>query len=152
MEWLEPPFQFFHPQPEVPFDLPVVRYEVGQAQRPIADPPGSVIKPTIRFHLAKPIPPGLFMAVRTGFSPETDRISPDELEARPYLDFTNQYLINRVLVIYHELIQRSQRTIPFHDVALMDKLLDSQSEALTLRLTRHGLRIDTTYDVEAVYG
>lgn len=150
MDWLEAPYQFFHPQPELPFELAVVRYEVGLAQRPIVDPPGFVNKPTIRFHLAKPIPPGLFLAIRTGGSAETERISPEELDQRPYLDFTNKVLIQKVLRLYDDLIERSERQIPFPLPALQYKLAPSRPEALTLRLTRHGLRIDTIYDVEAV--
>jgi hypothetical protein len=150
MERLTTPFHFFHPQPELPFELPVVRYEVGLSQRPIVDPPGFVIKPTIRFHLAKPIPPGLFLAVKTGWSAETDRISPDELEARPYLDFTNSPLIQRVLAIYHELIARTRRQVPFPSLGLLEAISDSSPLPLTLRLTRHGLRIDTRYDVSTV--
>lgn len=152
MDWLEPPFHFFHPQPEVPFELPVIRYQVGLAQRPINDPPGMVQKPTIRFHLAKPIPPGLFLAVKTGFSGETDAVSSDELEARPYLDFTNQMLIRKVLAIYDELIVVSDRGMPFPNVELSKKLSPKRPEALQLRLTRHGLRIDTIYDVDVVWG
>lgn len=150
MDWLEPPYQFFHPQPEVPFDLPVVRYEVGQSQRPIADPPGSVIKPTIRFHLAKPIPPGLFLAVRSSASPDTPAISPQDLEARPYLDFTNKYLINRILAIYNDLIDRTLQQVPFPSSLQLAKTSPSRPEPLVLRLSRHGLRIETTYDVAVV--
>jgi len=152
MDWLEPPFHFFHPQPELPFELPVVRYEVGLAQRPIVDPPGFVNKPTIRFHLAKPIPPGLWLAIKGGGSLETDRVSPEELEQRPYLDFTNKILIQRVLAIYDELIDRSLRGLPLPNIPLMAKLAPSSPVPLKLRLTRHGLRIDTVYDVGVVDG
>jgi len=150
MDYLEAPFHFFHPQPELPFELAVVRYEVGLSQRPIVDPPGFVIKPTIRFHLAKPIPTGLFLAVKTGYSAETDRISPDELDARPYLDFTNSPLIQRILTVYDDLIARSRRQVPFPSLELLEKISPGSEAPLTLRLTRHGLRIDTRYDVEVV--
>ena len=150
MDWLDPPFQFFHPQPESPFELQVVRFEVGLAQRPIVDPPGYVQKATIRFHLAKPIPPGLFLAIKTGGSAETERVSRDELEQRPYLDFTNKYLIQRVIAIYDDLVERITQQIPFSDTSRLRQLAPSRPEALTLRLTRHGLRIDTIYDVEVV--
>lgn len=148
--WLDPPFHFFHPQPDLPFELPVVRYEVGLAQRPIYDPPYVVQRPTIRFHLAKPLQPGLFLAVKTGGSAETDRISPDELVARPYLDFTNQVLIRKVLAIYDDIIARTLRQVPIPDTIRMRQLSPDRPEPLTLRLTRHGLRIDTIYDVDVV--
>lgn len=150
MDWLDPPYQFLHPQVERPFELQVVRYEVGMAQRPIVDPPGYVQRPTIRFHLAKPIPPGLWLAIKTGGSAETEGVSREELEARPYLDFTNKILIQKVLRLYDELIERSSRQIPFPLPALLRKLAPSRPEPLVLRLTRHGLRIDTIYDVEVV--
>ncbi|MFQ6672947.1 MAG: hypothetical protein ACE5KY_06575, partial [Candidatus Tectimicrobiota bacterium] len=95
-DYLEPPYQFFHPQPDRPFELPVVRWEVGLATRPIVDPPYAVTRATIRFHLAKPIPPDLFLAVKTYRSAETVPLSPVALEGRPYIDFTNQVLIRKV--------------------------------------------------------
>jgi hypothetical protein len=150
MDWLDPPYQFFHPQPERSFELQVVRYEVGVARRPILDPPGFVDKPTIRFHLAKPIPPGLFLAIRSSGSAETAQVSPEALEARPYVDFTNAPLIQRILAIYDDLIARVRRQVPFPDLKQMERLSPKSSEAITLRLTRHGLRIDTRYDVEVV--
>ena len=148
MDWLEPPFHFFHPQPELPFELPVVRYEVGLAQRPIVDPPGFVNKPTIRFHLAKPIPPGLWLAIKGGGSLETDRVSPEELEQRPYLDFTNKILIQRVLAIYDELLEETKRTLALESIPVLEALSGQRPRPLRLRLIRHGLRIDTIYDVE----
>lgn len=150
MDWLDPPFHFFHPQPELPFELPVVRYQVGLADRPIVDPPYRVVRPTIRFHLAKPIPPGLFLAVKTGGSAETERIPPDELEQRPYLDFTNQILIRKVLELYNDLVQGPSRSPKVEDIPLLEALSPDRSRPLKLRLTRHGLRIDTIYDVEVV--
>jgi len=150
MDWLDPPYQFFHPQPELPFELQIVRFEVGLARRPIVDPPGYIEKPTIRFHLATPIPPALWLAVRRSGSIETARLTFEELSKRPYVDFTNAYLIQKVLAIYDDLQARAERQIPFPLPALLAKLAPSQPEALTLRLTRHGLRIETTYDVEAV--
>lgn len=150
MDWLESPWQFFHPRPDSPFELRVVRYEVGVAQRPIVDPPGYVNKPTIRFHLAQPIPPGLFLAIKTGGSAETAQVSREELEARPYLDFTNKILIRKVLSIYNDLIEETARQVPFPNPNRMRQLVPSRPEPLTLRLTRHGLRLDTIYDVEVV--
>jgi hypothetical protein len=150
MDWLDPPFQFFHPRPELPFELPVASYEVGMARRSILDPPYYVDRPTIRFHLAKPIPPGLFLAIKTGGSAETEWISAEELEQRSYLDFTNQILIRKVFAIYDDLIDRVRRQVPFPNLKQMERLSPKSSEALTLRLTRHGLRIDTIYDVEVV--
>lgn len=152
MEWLEPPFHFFHPQPERPFELSVVRYEVGLATRSIATPPGAVTKPTIRFHLATPVPPGLFLAVKTGVSDETAAITAAELEARPYLDFTNKVLMQRVLAIYDEVFRVARTSVPFRNVELMESALLQKDRPLVLRLTRHGLRIDTIYDVDVVWG
>jgi hypothetical protein len=150
MDWLDPPYQFFHPTPEVPFELQVVRYEVGMAQRPINDPPGYVQRATIRFHLATPIPPSIFDVMRRMGSAETVPITPEALRERPYLDFTNQVLARKVFSIYHERIQRVLSEVPFPSTAEMAKLADSRPEPLVLRLTRHGLRIDTIYDVEVV--
>lgn len=151
MDTLEPPYQFFHPQLDRPFDLPVVRYEVGIAQRPIADPPYSVIKLTIRFHLALPLSPDLWLAVRAERNDLTDRLTREELAARPYLDFTNKILMNRVLATYDDLIARP----PNGDLEGVRKRLEATSpqnpRPLTLRLTRHGLRTDTVYDVEVVW-
>jgi hypothetical protein len=36
MAYLERPWQWFHPQPRVAFDLPVTRWEVGLAKRSIS--------------------------------------------------------------------------------------------------------------------
>jgi hypothetical protein len=130
VDWLEPPFQFFHPHPGEPFDLAVVRYQVGLAQREISEPPGSKVLPTIRFHLPGPGGWGLL----------------------PYVDFSNRILIQRVLAIYNDLINRNRRAIPLPDLRLMDKLLDSEPEPLTLRLTRSGTGLATVYGVEVVYG
>lgn len=150
METLEPPYQFFHPQVDVPFELPVARWEVGLAQRSIADPPFSIIKPTIRFHLAKPFPPGLFLGVRTSGSAETDRVTFEQLEARPYLDFTNQILIKAVLAAYRELLDLPAAGDPRHFLELQESLSPQRSRPLTLRLTRQGLRRDTIYDVKVL--
>ena len=150
MDWLEPPWQFFHPPPERPFELQVVRYQVGVARRPILDPPGFVEKPTIRFHLARPIPPGLFLAIRSSGSAETTQVSPEDLEQHPYVDFTNAPLIRRILATYNDLLERWRRQIPFPDLMEAERLLPERPGAITLRLTRHGLRIETRYDVEVV--
>ncbi|MEE8369486.1 MAG: hypothetical protein V3S00_01810 [Dehalococcoidia bacterium] len=150
METLEPPYQFFHPQVNVPFDLPVARWEVGLAQRPISDPPYSIIKPTIRFHLASPFPPGLFLAVRTSGSSETAHVSAAQLEARPYLDFTNQILIKAVLAAYSELLDLPIGEDPQRFLERLEALSPQRSRPLTLRLTRHGLGLDTIYDLEVL--
>lgn len=150
MDWLESPWHFFHPRPDSPFELRVARWEVGIAQRPIVDPPGYVNKPTIRFHLAKPIPPGLFLAIKTGGSAETGSVSPHQLELYPYLDFTNKILIRKVLSVYNDLIEATSSQVPFPAPERLRQLAPSRPEPLTLRLTRHGLRLDTIYDVEVV--
>ena len=128
MDWLDPPFQFFHPHPGMPFDIPVVRYEVGLAMRPIEDPPYERVLPTIRFHVPGPVGWGL----------------------QPYIDFSNRLLINRVLAIYKDLAERAHRLPPKETVELAVKLLPTTDVPLTLRLTRHGQRLETTYDVEVL--
>lgn len=128
MDWLEPPFQFFHPHPGEPFDLAVVRYQVGLAQREISEPPGSKVLPTIRFHLPGPGGWGLL----------------------PYVDFSNRILIQRVLAIYNELLERWARQIPFPNPIEGERLLPKRPGALRLRLTRNGTGLATVYDVEVV--
>jgi hypothetical protein len=155
---LPPPYQFFHPQPEIPFELAVVRFEVGLAQRPINDPPYSIVRPTIRFHLATPVPPALFLAVRTSGSADTGPIDPDVLAARPYLDFTNQLLIKNVLEIYGRLLDKPRpmdlatlsREELVEELVFESRLSPLEPEPVVLRLTRHGLRIDTVYDVRVL--
>jgi len=128
MDWLDPPYQFFRITPELPIEIPVVRYQVGLAQQPIYDPPGYRVVPTIRFHVPRGGAWGL----------------------QPYVDFGNRILIQRVLAIYGELLDRAHRQVPLPHPVLMAKLLPSFSNPLVLRLIRHGERIDTWYDVEAV--
>jgi len=128
MDWLDPPFQFFHPHPGMPFDLPVVRYEVGLAMRPLEEPPYQKVLPTIRFHVPGPVGWGL----------------------QPYIDFSNRILMQRVLATYDDLIDRVRRQVPFSDLGQMERLSPKSSEALTLRLTRHGTGLATIYDVEVV--
>lgn len=112
----------------MPFDMPVVRYEVGLAMRPIEDPPYERVLPTIRFHVPGPVGWGL----------------------QPYIDFSNRLLINRVLAIYKDLAERAHRLPPKETVELAVKLLPTTDVPLTLRLTRHGQRLETTYDVEVL--
>lgn len=128
MDWLDPPYQFVTIHAELPFTIPVIRYEVGLAMRPISDPPGQRVATTIRFHLPGPAGWGLY----------------------PYVDFSNRILLLRVLAIYQDLIERTSRQIPFPDIDVLRRLIPSSLEPLTLRLTRHGERIDTIYDVEVV--
>lgn len=128
MDWLEPPYQFFHPHPHMPFDVPVTHWEVGLAQRAISDPPYSIIKPTIRFHLAGPGGWGLL----------------------PYVDFTNQILLQRVLLLYRQLMDRSDSQVPFPDVDLLRAIAPSDPRPVVLRLRRLGTGINTVYDVGVV--
>jgi hypothetical protein len=128
MDWLEPPFQFFHPHPGVPFDIAVVRWEVGLAQRPIDEPPGSRVLTTMRFHLPGPGGWGL----------------------QPYVDFSNRILMQRVFAIYKDLIDRSERQVPFPSTEFLRKIAPSQPDAITLRLTRRGTGLATVYDVEVL--
>jgi hypothetical protein len=129
MDWLEPPWQFFRIEPEHPITIPVVRYQVGMAQRPIADPPGVQQLLTIRFHL-----PG---AAGWGL--------------QPYVDFGNRILIQKVLSVYGDVIAVYRRAVPFRSLELAKKIVPEDPEALVLRLTRHGERIDTWYDVDVVW-
>lgn len=128
MDWLDPPYQFVTIHPELPFTIPVVRYEVGLAMRPIFDPPGQRVAITIRFHLPGPAGWGL----------------------QPYVDFSNRILLLRVSAIYDDLTDRVLRQIPFSSTRRLKQLAPSQPDTLTLRLTRHGERIDTIYDVRVV--
>lgn len=125
---LSPPYEFFHPVPGEPFTLRVVRWEVGLAQRPISDWPGMVIKPTIRFHV-----------------PAAER------RGRPaYVDFTNRGLIQRVSFIYEQLLEDLRASGRDFDVVRALGVLPEAEEPLTLKLTRHGTGIDTSYEVEVV--
>ena len=128
MDYLEPPYQFFDPQVGFSFDLPVTHYEVGLSQRPITEPPYSVIKPTIRFHLPAAGGWGL----------------------RPYVDFTNQVLLQRVLHLYRQLIDRRRSQVPFPDPNLLEALDPSAPRPIVLRLRRLGTGINTVYDVDVV--
>lgn len=148
MDFLDPPLQFFHPQPERTFDLNVTRWEIGLATRPIRDPPFQVTKPTIRFHLARPVPPTLWLAVRTSGSVETARITLQDLERRPYIDFTNSPLIASLLELYHRKLAEVVRSPQDVNAPLALALEPEAEEPLAVRLTRHGLGIDTVYDVE----
>ena len=130
MDWLDPPWQFFRIEPEHPITIPVMRYQVGMAQRRIFDPPGFQDVLTIRFHLPGPVGWGL----------------------QPYVDFGNRILIQAVLRLYNELIDRARRGLPLPNIPLMAKLAPSSPVPLTLRLTRHGERLDTWYDVEVLDG
>jgi len=128
VDWLEPPYQFFHPHPGMPFDVPVSRWEVGLAQREISEPPYSVIKLTIRFHLPAAGGWGL----------------------RPYVDFTNQILLQRILHLYKQLLDRSDAQVPFPDVDLLRAIAVSDPRPVVLRLRRLGTGINTVYDVDVV--
>ena len=128
MEWLQPPWQYFHPHPGVPFDLAVVRWEVGLSERPIDEPAGYKVLTTIRFQL-----PG---AGGWGL--------------RPYVDFTNRILMQRVFAIYKDLIDRAERQVPFPSTELLRKIAPSRPETITLRLTRLGTGLATVYDVQVL--
>ena len=150
MDFLSPPFQFFHPQPGVTFDLLVRRWEIGLATRPIRDPPFQVTKPTIRFHLVTPIPPSLWLAVRTSGSVETARVTPQQLADRPYIDFTNAPLMANLLELYDRRLVEVVKGPREVDARLALALHPEAPEPLTIRLRRNGLGIDTLYDLEIV--
>ena len=126
--WLEPPWQFFHPHPGVPFDLAVMRWEVGLSIRPIDEPPGARQLLTIRFHLPGPGGWGL----------------------KPYVDFTNRILMQNVFAIWKRLSDRVDRQIPFPSTEMLKRIVPSSPETITLRLTRLGTGLATVYDVEVV--
>ncbi len=128
MDYLEPPYQFFHPHPGVPFDLAVVRFDVGLAQREISEPPGSRVLPTIRFYLPGSGGWGL----------------------RPYVDFSNRILMQRVFAIWKDLIDRAERQVPFPSTEWLKRTAPSQPEYVLLRLTRAGTGLATVYDVEVL--
>lgn len=128
MEWLAPPFEWYHPEPDRPFTLRVIRYEVGWAQRPIDEPPGLVVRPTIRFHLP----------------PEDKSTGP------PYVDFTNRMLIQRVTALYDELSSQATERPELESIPILEALSPARPRPLTLRITRRGRRLDTTYEVEVV--
>ncbi len=126
MDWLDPPWQFFHPHPGQPFDLHVMRWEVGLSIRDVNEPPGAKQLTTIRFHLPGPGGWGL----------------------RPYVDFTNRILMNRVFAIYKDLIDRTERQVPFPSTDWLARIAPSSPEVVVLRLTRAGTGLATVYDVE----
>lgn len=125
MEWLSAPFRFFHPQPGVPFRLSVIRYEVGLAMREIDDPPFTIVRPTIRFHLAD---------ASSGVP-------------RPYVDFTNRVLMQAILAIYDRAIDELTVEGIGADLQRAAALSPQRSEPLTVQLTRAGTGINTVYDV-----
>ncbi len=128
MEWLDPPYQFFHPEPGLPFILRVVRYEVGQAMREVDDPPRTIVRTTIRFHLPGPGGWGL----------------------RPYVDFTNRGLMLRVVDIYNELIDRWLRRPEQEGVKVLEATSPVRGRPLPLELTRRGRGLDTMYEVKVL--
>lgn len=128
LPWLDPPYNFLEPEPDQPFTIDVIRYQVGLSQRPIEDPPGSVVRPTIRFHLPAPLEPG----------------------HPPYVDFTNRILIQRILALYNDLIDEVLAKGDEAPLFLAQSLAPSNPISLRLRLTRHGRRLDTRYDVDIV--
>ena len=128
MDWLDPPWQFFHPHPGVPFDLHVMRWDVGLSIREVNEPPGAKQLTTIRFHLPGPGGWGL----------------------KPYVDFTNRILMQRVFAIYKDLIDRAERQVPFPSTDLLARTAPSRPEVVVLRLRRLGTGLSTVYDVEVL--
>lgn len=128
LNYLPAPYNFVEPRPDTSLLLEVLRYEVGLAQRPIREPPGWAVRPTIRFHLARPLNAGEV----------------------PYADFTNRGLLLRVGYVYNELLERLRAAGLKFDVALAERLIPEIPEPLVLRLTRHGSQLDTEYEVDVV--
>jgi len=150
VERLSEPYEFLRLEPDVPFDVRVVRWETGLSRRPIDQPPGFRTLETIRFHLP----------------PE------DKPQGPPYHDLTNLTLIIRVQDIYASLIKRAddlarpRRLTPMDHLtvqalseenrrlkeinSLLKKISPSTDVPLTLRLVRHGSGRDTRYDAQAL--
>jgi hypothetical protein len=128
MDWLDPPYNYPEPQEGVPFVVRVIRYQVGLSERPIPDPPGSAVRTTIRFHIP----------------PEDNPAGP------PYLDFTNQGLITRILDIYDDLIDSHMKRLGPGSLKVLEATSPKRSRPLPLRLTRRGQRLDTMYEVEVL--
>ena len=115
--------------------------------RPVTGPPYAVTKPTVRFHLTTPISPTLWEAVKTSGSAETAVITLRDLEERPYVDFTNNLLLNSVLEIYKRLQDELFLNPLQKTVADVEALLPSRPEPVVLRLVRRGAGMDTAYKV-----
>lgn len=128
MDWLEPPWEFWHPEPGEPFELRVLRYEVGMAERVVGDPPARIVRPTIRFHL----PPG------------------EGPGGADYVDFTNQGLILRMMEIRREELKRAARRPLADMVAAIDAWDFGRDRPVVLRVVRHGRGLDTQYEVKVV--
>jgi hypothetical protein len=112
----------------MPFELRVMRWEVGLSIREVNEPPGAKQLTTIRLYLPGPGGWGL----------------------KPYVDFTNRILMQNVFAIWKHLIDRSERQVPFPSTELLRKIAPSRPEAITLRLTRLGTGLATVYDVEVL--
>jgi hypothetical protein len=125
MGWLEPPWRFFHPIPGVPFTLDVKYYQVGLAEREIEEPPGVIIRPTIRLYLAG-----------------------SSVGLEGYVDFTNRGLTDQLTRLYDELIGGVYKAGVGEDPRRALALLPEGEEPLRLKLTRMGTGVDTRYIVE----
>lgn len=126
MEWLDPPWRFWHPEPGEPFELRVRRFEVGLATREIDDPPYQIVRPTIRFHL----PPG------------------EGPDGGDYVDFTNRGLILRVLAITGEELRRAGEAPPEELIAAVEAWDPGTDRPVVFRMVRHGRGLDTQYEVK----
>lgn len=125
MDWLDPPWRFWHPEPGEPFELRVRRFEVGLATREIDQPPHQIVRPTIRFHL----PPG------------------EGPDGGDYVDFTNRGLILRVLAITGEELDRA-RLLPATELVEAAEAWDPGTDrSVVFRMVRHGRGLDTQYEV-----
>ena len=155
MDWLPPPYEYLHVEPDTTVALRIIRWQEGLSKRPIEDPPGFRSLLTIRFHVPHE----------------------DKADGPPYYDFTNLTLIIRFQDIRMELLDRSRlqlrglrpllllsvvlprfaRMVQQKDdrIARLLAVFDPSStatlpveEAITLRLTRRGRGRDTRYDVK----
>jgi len=126
MEWLDPPWRFWHPEPGEPFELRVRRFEVGLAEREVDDPPRRIVRPTIRFHL----PPG------------------EGPDGGDYVDFTNRGLILRMVEIRREELRRAP-ALPLAELEAAVEAWDFATERpVILRMVRLGRGLDTQYEVK----
>jgi hypothetical protein len=147
---LSEPYEFLRLESDVPFDVRVVRWEVGLSRRPIDERPGFRTLETIRLHLP----------------PE------DKPQGPPYYDFTNLTLMIRVQDIYAGLIKKADELASPGKLTradqptrgelleqirrleeskrLLEKIAPSTDVPLTLRLVRHGSGRDTRYDAQAL--
>ncbi len=128
LPFLDPPLQLVDLPEDEPFDVQVVRWEVGRALVPFRDRTGSVLKPVIRLHTPA--------AIR-GYE-------------RPYLDFAHQLAVRRILQLYKDLITRWRVLDPVPRIILGQQIRGDAPDFITLRLIRRHAHPDSSYEVHVV--